>query len=230
LMLLLLLPHKNCASALARPQRICFRQLLRGCYPPRAHARERPRQRAGHRLCDGSCGCVVNLSECVFAQMMRALRCRCVQAAEFGHLECVQRILEAKANTKAKNHRHHGPLIRACAGGHLGVVECLITAKCNVRAPSKHGIMTPLVWAARKGYRPVVRLLLHAKADVESRRSDDADGTYLPEWVGLEALNEAAKKGHTLVVKDLARSRELRLAEREAKLATVATGGDSFGF
>ena len=90
--------------------------------------------------------------------------------------------------------------------------------------------MTPLVWAARKGFRPIVQLLLAAKADVENKQSEDGGGMYLPEWTGLDAFNEAAKKGHTLVVKDLARSREERLRAREAKLRKVKSGTDSFGF
>lgn len=87
--------------------------------------------------------------------------------------------------------------------------------------------MTPLVWAARKGHRNVVNLLIAAKADVENRSED---GNYLPVWIGLEAFNEAAKRGHTLVVKDLARSREKRLAEREQKVKKIKSGADSFGF
>ena len=55
-------------------------------------------------------------------------------------------------------------------------------------------------------------------------------GTYLPVWIGLEALNEAAKKGHSLIVKDLARSREQRLKDRASKRKKISSGADSFGF
>ena len=49
-------------------------------------------------------------------------------------------------------------------------------------------------------------------------------------WIGLEALNEAAKKGHTAIVKDLARSRETRVKAREDKLVALNSDEDAFGF
>ena len=59
------------------------------------------------------------------------------------------------------------------------VVQRLIAVKCNVKVKSKHNIMTPLVWAARKGFREVVSMLVDAKADMEMR-SDESSGNYLP--------------------------------------------------
>ncbi len=108
-------------------------------------------------------------------------------------------------------------------------MRLLLEAKCSVKVRSRHNIMTPLVWAARKGFETIVGILLEAKADVENRSEEG--GNFLPVWIGLEALNEAAKKGHTKIVKALARSREERVRERELKLHQISSGAEeSFGF
>ncbi|KAI9856126.1 MAG: hypothetical protein M1813_009244 [Trichoglossum hirsutum] len=116
-------------------------------------------------------------------------------AAGGGHLDVVERLLEAKANVNAATADGGGrTALRAAAeGDHLDVVERLLEAKADVNAAAADGGRTALQAAAGGGHLDVVERLLQAKADVNA-------GT---NFGGRTALQVAAGGGHLDVVERL---------------------------
>ncbi|KAL8896568.1 MAG: hypothetical protein Q9207_007647 [Kuettlingeria erythrocarpa] len=115
-------------------------------------------------------------------------------AAEGGHLDVVDRLLEAKAdiNVPPGNDRGRTALQAAARGGDLAVVDRLLQAQADVNAPpGDYNSRTALQAAAEKGYLAVVDRLLQAQADV------NAPPGY---FGGRTALQAAAEKGHLAVV------------------------------
>ncbi|MGO8670611.1 MAG: ankyrin repeat domain-containing protein [Capsulimonadaceae bacterium] len=91
-------------------------------------------------------------------------------AAQHGHLECVNALIAAKANLKAKNLPHlsgMSALALAAQGRHLDCVKALIEAKADVNATDKNG-STPLMAAALTGSVDCVNALIEAGADVNA--------------------------------------------------------------
>ncbi|XP_052176407.1 uncharacterized protein LOC127790778 [Diospyros lotus] len=89
----------------------------------------------------------------------------------YGHLPCVQLLLERGANLEAKDEDGAIPLHDACAGGFTEIIELLINSANN---PERVKRMldsvevegdTPLHHAARGEHIDVIRLLLAAGAD-----------------------------------------------------------------
>jgi ankyrin repeat protein len=117
-------------------------------------------------------------------------------AAKEGHLEVVEKLLEAKADVNAAPERWYGrtALQAAAEGGHFEVVEKLLEAKADINAaPASWGGRTALQAAAEGGHLEVVEKLLEAKADVNAAAS----------WDGRTALRAAAEGGHLEVVEKL---------------------------
>ncbi|CAK9059793.1 unnamed protein product [Durusdinium trenchii] len=113
-------------------------------------------------------------------------------AAECGHLEVVQRLLQARA---APDTELLGPLWFAAAHGHVEVVECLMDAGASKDKAEQSG-STAIQVAAANGQLDVVECLLKAGVNVNK-----------PDRFGISPLRIAAARGHAEVVEQLVRSR-----------------------
>jgi len=112
-------------------------------------------------------------------------------ASEFGHLDVVRVLLEAKAEVNAKMNNGGTALILASSYGHLDVVKALLDAKADANAKAGNGGMA-LMLASEKGHLEVVQALLDAKADVNGKAND-----------GMTPLIFASQFGHLDVVQKL---------------------------
>jgi ankyrin repeat protein len=129
-------------------------------------------------------------------------------AAIGGHLEVVQRLLDAKADVNAATALDGGrtALQAAAEGGHLEVVQRLLDAKADVNtAATRYDGRTALQAAAQGGHLEVVQRLLDAKADVNAAAALNR---------GQTALQAAAQGGHLEVVQ--------RLLDAKADVNTAA--------
>ncbi|KAL5312949.1 hypothetical protein ACEPPN_019375 [Leptodophora sp. 'Broadleaf-Isolate-01'] len=123
-----------------------------------------------------------------------------LHAAKGGHLEVVQRLLDAKADVNAASAaadwRGRTALQAAAEGGHLEVIQRLLDAKANVNAAAGayEGGRTALQAAAEGGYLEIVQRLLDAKADVNAATGGRRRRT---------ALQAAAGGGHLEIVQRL---------------------------
>jgi len=84
-------------------------------------------------------------------------------AAVLGHTECMQVLLETKADVNKKNKDGNTALFVAAHRGESTGVQFLVDAKAKIDVKSKCG-NTALMVAVAKGYRNIVQILLEAKA------------------------------------------------------------------
>ncbi|KAI4210986.1 MAG: hypothetical protein LQ351_006213 [Letrouitia transgressa] len=113
-------------------------------------------------------------------------------AAEGGHLDVVERLLQAKAKVNASDIEGRTALQLAAEGGHLDVVERLLQAKAEVNAATKFTGTTALHIAAEGGHLNIVKRLLQAKAEVNAS-----------DILGRTVLQVTAESGHLDVVERL---------------------------
>lgn len=113
-------------------------------------------------------------------------------AAEEGHFDTVQLLIQAHADVNAKmDGDGNTPLMGAATGGHLDVVRLLIAAGANVNAALTSG-STALLMASYKGNVDVVRALVAAHANVNVRTD-----------TGYTALRLATEQKHQDIVEIL---------------------------
>ena len=112
------------------------------------------------------------------------------RAAEHGHVDIVEKLLQEKADVNTTASRAWTPLQEVAGGSHLDVVDRLLQANTIVNITEAS--WTPLHEAARRGYLDIVERLLQANADVNATSSS-----------GMTALQEAAKRGHVDIVERL---------------------------
>ncbi|RYP43640.1 hypothetical protein DL768_009815 [Monosporascus sp. mg162] len=105
-------------------------------------------------------------------------------AAENGHKEIVQLLLDKGAETDAKDNGDQTPLWWAAEKGHKEIVQLLLDKGAKTDAKDNNGL-TPLWWAAEKGHKEIVQLLLD-----EGAKTDTKD------YNGRTPLREAAFNGH----------------------------------
>ena len=86
-------------------------------------------------------------------------------AARNGWKDCVQLLVEFKANLNTSDQRHWSPLHYACFAGHTEVVEMLVTNKANINMMTDEGY-TPLHLSCYKGYIKIAELLISHEANV----------------------------------------------------------------
>ncbi|KXZ41601.1 hypothetical protein GPECTOR_372g153 [Gonium pectorale] len=114
------------------------------------------------------------------------------RAAENGHVEAVQALLQAGANTDARDSTNqNSPLYLAAQNGHVEVVKALLQAGADKYTANK-AWWTPLHKAAEWGHTEVVQALLEAGADkdvIDNNRSTP--------------LHLAAEDGHNEAVQAL---------------------------
>uniref|UniRef100_A0A8C1E4T2 Ankyrin repeat and sterile alpha motif domain containing 1A n=1 Tax=Cyprinus carpio carpio TaxID=630221 RepID=A0A8C1E4T2_CYPCA len=111
-------------------------------------------------------------------------------AAQYGHTEVVQLLLEELTDPTMRNNKFETPLDLAALYGRLEVVKLLLSAHPNLLSSNtkKH---TPLHLASRNGHLPVVEVLLAAGVDLNYQTEKGS------------ALHEAALFGKTEVVQKL---------------------------
>jgi hypothetical protein len=94
------------------------------------------------------------------------------QAAYFGHHECIQVLLEFKADVNALDGHGGTPLVAAALNGEIECVRVLLAAKANVNTATKRG-STPLMKAAKSSHNQVVRMLIKAGADKDLKDENE---------------------------------------------------------
>ncbi|XP_026115462.1 ankyrin repeat and SAM domain-containing protein 1A-like isoform X3 [Carassius auratus] len=111
-------------------------------------------------------------------------------AAQYGHTQVVQLLLEELTDPTMRNNKFETPLDLAALYGRLDVVKLLLRAHPNLLSSNtkKH---TPLHLASRNGHLPVVEVLLAAGVDINYTTEKGS------------ALHEAALYGKTEVVQKL---------------------------
>ncbi|KAG9237982.1 hypothetical protein BJ875DRAFT_480792 [Amylocarpus encephaloides] len=137
-----------------------------------------------------------------------------LQCAGDGHLEVIQRLLDAKADVNTPASEHGRTALQAAAGGgHLEVVQRLLDAKADVNATPAifHG-RTTLQAAAGGGHLEVVQRLLDAKADVNTPASEHR----------RTALQAATDSGHLEVAQRLIDAKADLLSRRASYQAARA--------
>ncbi|GMH36832.1 hypothetical protein BSKO_04705 [Bryopsis sp. KO-2023] len=119
-------------------------------------------------------------------------------AAEQGHVEIVEMLIEKGANVDAQNNRGVTALYFAAQNGHLEIARVLVQAGATVDLETERGA-TPLIIAAENGELEVAGFLLESGANVNAR--NDTGDTPLhkagyygnPELVRLLLDNGAEK-------------------------------------
>jgi len=111
-----------------------------------------------------------------------------LMAVCYGHIECVEALLEAGADPSLSGKHGITPVFFACQEGHVSCLTQLIAKGGDLNTPNSQDGGTPLYIASSKNNAECVELLIHAGADVNKSRLD-----------GSTALQTAIKKGHKKV-------------------------------
>ncbi|XP_016891561.1 ankyrin repeat and SAM domain-containing protein 1A isoform X2 [Cynoglossus semilaevis] len=111
-------------------------------------------------------------------------------AAQYGHIEVVQLLLEELTDPTMRNNKFETPLDLAALYGRLEVVKLLLSAHPNLLSCNTK-THTPLHLASRNGHLSVVEVLLDAGMDINYETEKGS------------ALHEAALYGKTDVVQKL---------------------------
>ncbi|KAL6701543.1 hypothetical protein J3F84DRAFT_11129 [Trichoderma pleuroticola] len=147
-------------------------------------------------------------------------------ASRWGHLDIVERLLDAGASVDDQSRWDHQALYAASVGGHLDVVERLLAAGFQVN--SRHGWSSRscLYVASERGHFDVVERLLAAGAEIDGSGMSAnvlraaSEGGHLgvvemllaaglkinkreTRWIGQVALQAASQGGHLKVVERL---------------------------
>jgi ankyrin repeat protein len=107
-----------------------------------------------------------------------------MEAAEKGHVEIAQMLLDHGAAVDEKTDNGTTALMITTMLGHKKIVELLINCGADVNAKAEYG-WTALMSAAKEGHTEIVKLLVDAGADSSLRNTN-----------GISALNLAEKYGH----------------------------------
>ena len=118
-------------------------------------------------------------------------RTHLIIAAERGHAEMVEWLLDKGADPEAQDDGRGGALHRACQHGHTAVVSLLVDRGFDTNRRAHSG-WVPLMIAALRGNVAVVEILLSRK-EIQIDRQDDDGWTALwyasrynhPEVIGL---------------------------------------------
>ena len=105
-------------------------------------------------------------------------------ASQNGHYQCVDLLLQSKANLDIQTNEGRTALYIASQTGHHQCVDLLLHSKANPDIQSNEGA-TALCIASQNGHYQCVDLLLHSKANLDVQTNE-----------GLTALQLASKNGH----------------------------------
>ena len=111
-----------------------------------------------------------------------------LEAANVGHTEAVQFLLELGSDVDYVNNDGSTALMIATNSGHEQVVQLLLKEHANINLQGKDG-ETALMLASQNGYNQVVELLLKEHTNIDTQKED-----------GWTALMLASYNGHHLVV------------------------------
>lgn len=123
-----------------------------------------------------------------------------IRAAQQGHLEVAQLLIEAGADVNYRGFMGKSALYSAVENGRMSVASALLEKGANAAQASVAGI-TPIMEAARSGNHRLIQALLDKGADVnvierpELGYARDSDGS-----AGMTALMFAARGGHQAAV------------------------------
>lgn len=137
-------------------------------------------------------------------------------AAENGHAEVVQALLDSGADPNCKDRKGRTALWYAIWNGHAEVVQLLLERDVDSNNTEKNVRMS-LWFAARKGYEEVVKVILKKGFDINAKDND-----------GRTLLWHAAGQGHTGVVKmllDHAAVTDLKDNDHKTPLSLAADNG-----
>jgi ankyrin repeat protein len=88
-----------------------------------------------------------------------------MKAALNGHLDAVTHLVQAGARVDAEDKGGYTALMLAASNNHAGVVAALLDAGAMIDHQERTEGVTALVWAAKRGHRETVDLLLARGAD-----------------------------------------------------------------
>ncbi|XP_066289262.1 ankyrin repeat domain-containing protein 50-like [Branchiostoma lanceolatum] len=118
-----------------------------------------------------------------------------IEAARNGHVEVVQRLLEAGGKVDKADEDGRTALIVAALEGHGEVVRQLLKGGGDVNQAMQDGA-TPLFIAARNGHVNIVQQLLKAGAEVDKDKKDGATSLFIAAWNGhVEVVQLLLKAG-----------------------------------
>jgi ankyrin repeat protein len=145
-------------------------------------------------------------------------------AAQHGHTDAVNTLLELRAQIDAADHHGDTALMLAAAQGHIATVNALVAAQANLDARNKRQ-QTPLMVAASMGQTEAVKTLCAQGADINAldvsqasaltRAAFDGDHLMVSTLIGAGAdidfknrygetpLSLSAKHGHILTMRAL---------------------------
>ena len=104
-------------------------------------------------------------------------------AADKGHLDIIQLLLDSDANVNARAKYGVTALMKAASKGHLEIAELLIAKKADVNAQAK-GRITALMEAATMGHLDIVELLLVSNADPKAKDKHGETAKKAAFWKG----------------------------------------------
>lgn len=88
-----------------------------------------------------------------------------MMASVHGHVDTVERLLDAGADVDAVDQGGYTALTLAASNNHTAVMNRLLAAGAMIDAKEQTQGYTPLIWAAHRGHREAVELLLERGAD-----------------------------------------------------------------
>ena len=113
-------------------------------------------------------------------------------AAEYGHVECVEALLDdAATKVSLLGRKGRCALSFACGNGNIEIFDALMRrAKGDVNVPDNTGA-TPLFWATSSGQRQIVMKLLKTKS-ININHVDNTGRTALS-WAAAEGVYDSAE-------------------------------------
>ena len=111
-------------------------------------------------------------------------------AADNGNKKMVEYLLHKGAKVNARTNKGRTPAYIASSQNKPEVLELLIAKGADIDIPAGRTERTPLMRAAKKGFKPIVEILLNSGANVNIKSNS-----------GWTALHNAAEEGYLEIVK-----------------------------